>query len=139
MPFAIKQNGIVLGILTITFSALSAGFGLYLQGLCSNFVKDGQASFFQLSRITYPSLSVVFDLAISIKCFGVGVSYLIIMADLMPQIIASLGLEGFITTRVFWVLFPMYVLLYPVLICRHDIANAFIIGYLLGLSRFLNI
>ena len=110
MPFAMNQNGILLGVIAITFSALTAGFGLYLQGLCSLFVKDGHASFFQLSQITYPSLSVVFDLAIAIKCFGVGVSYLIIMADLMPQILTSLGVpEGVSTTRTFWVFVPMYV------------------------------
>ena len=35
-----------------------------------------------------PSLSIVFDLAIAVKCFGVGVSYMIVVGDLMPQIMS---------------------------------------------------
>lgn len=108
MPFAIKENGIVLGVSTILCAAVAAGFGLYLQGLCTLFVPDGHASFFQLSRITYPSLSVVFDVAIAIKCFGVGVSYLIIIGDLMPQIVTSLGSTAELTSsRTFWIFVSM--------------------------------
>ncbi|CDO55097.1 similar to Saccharomyces cerevisiae YER119C AVT6 Vacuolar aspartate and glutamate exporter [Geotrichum candidum] len=110
MPFAIKQNGIVLGVATISFSALAAGMGLYLQGLCSLFVRDGHASFFQLSQKTYPSLSVIFDLAIAIKCFGVGVSYLIILGDLMPQIANSFGITHSVAaTRSFWILISFFI------------------------------
>lgn len=110
MPFAIRQNGIVLGVVSISFSALAAGMGLYLQGLCSIFVKDGHASFFQISQKTYPSLSVIFDLAIAIKCFGVGVSYLIIIGDLMPQIANSFGITHSIAaTRSFWIFLSLLV------------------------------
>lgn len=108
MPFAIKENGIVLGVSTILFAAFAAGLGLYLQGLCAMFVKDGHASFFQLSQITYPKISVIFDLAIAIKCFGVGVSYLIIIGDLMPQIVNSLGVKSDLAaTRSFWIFISM--------------------------------
>jgi amino acid permease len=31
-------------------------------------------------------LGVFFDIAIAVKCFGVAVSYLIIIGDLMPQV-----------------------------------------------------
>jgi len=57
--------------------------------------------------ITFPQASIFFDLAISIKCFGVSVSYLIIVGDLMP--IVTLGLfpnvpfDSMLLTREFWI------------------------------------
>lgn len=111
-PFAIRQDGILLGSLLIILAGSLAGLGLYFQGLCATFVPASKASFFQVAQITYPSLSVVFDLAIAIKCFGVGVSYLIIIADLMPQISDYFGFtNNYVTSRVFWVLLAMYVLM----------------------------
>ncbi|KAI9676102.1 MAG: hypothetical protein M1817_000846 [Caeruleum heppii] len=57
--------------------------------------------------MTYPNAAVVFDAAIAIKCFGVGVSYLIIIGDLMPGVIKgfsdSAGEVAFLTDRHFWV------------------------------------
>ncbi|KAJ5742907.1 transmembrane amino acid transporter protein-domain-containing protein [Penicillium manginii] len=63
--------------------------------------------FFALSQLTYPNAAVVFDAAIAIKCFGVGVSYLIIIGDLMPGVVN--GIVGgdpafdFLVDRHFWV------------------------------------
>lgn len=86
MPFAIAQTSLFFGILLILLSGTAAALGLYFQALCSTFVPVGQSSFFSISLVTHPNLSVVFDAAIATKCFGVGVSYLIIVAQLMPQI-----------------------------------------------------
>lgn len=94
MPYAIKQDGIVLGLFVIALSAVSSSLGLYLQGKCSKYVVNGEASFFALAQLTYPQLSVVFDAAIAIKCFGVGVSYLVVVGDLMPKIAQSLVSES---------------------------------------------
>ena len=97
----------LLGIIVILWSGLTAGFGLYLQTRCARYLERGSASFFALSQITYPNAAVVFDAAIAIKCFGVGVSYLIIIGDLMPGVV--LGFSGnaggvsFLLDRQFWV------------------------------------
>lgn len=90
MPFAIRSDGIILGIFVILLSAFTSSFGLYLQGKCAKYVEPGSASFFALAQLTYPQLSVVFDLAIAVKCFGVGISYLVVIGDLMPKISLSL-------------------------------------------------
>ncbi|CAN6611065.1 vacuolar amino acid transporter 6 [Trichomonascus vanleenenianus] len=104
MPFAYRANGIVLGTAIIILAGLSAGFGLYLQGLSSTYVPRGHSSFFAIAKVTYPSLAVVFDIAIAVKCFGVGVSYIIIIGDLMPQIAESFGSSSSILLhRQFWV------------------------------------
>lgn len=111
MPFAFKSNGILLGLVVIAISGVAASLGLYLQGISSLYLPKGSnASFFSVATITYPSLAVVFDIAIAIKCFGVGVSYIIIIGDLMPQISESLHLtHEFLLKRQFWVAVAMAV------------------------------
>ncbi|MCJ1247600.1 hypothetical protein MMC30_004815 [Trapelia coarctata] len=107
MPLAMSHMGILLGVFIIIWSGLTAGFGLYLQTRCARYLDRGSASFFALSQITYPNAAVIFDAAIAIKCFGVGVSYLIIIGDLMPGVIrgftSDVGGLLFLLDRHFWV------------------------------------
>ncbi|KAK9370940.1 transmembrane amino acid transporter protein-domain-containing protein [Lipomyces kononenkoae] len=118
MPYALKNNGVFLGFLVILVSGFTAGAGLFLQYRCSRYLDRGTASFFAIAQKTYPSLAAVFDSAIAIKCFGVGVSYLIIIGDLMPQVIADFFLadnrilaETIFVSRSFWISFFMVVLI----------------------------
>ena len=107
MPLALSRMGIILGTIVILWAGLTAGFGLYLQTKCARYLDRGAASFFALSQITYPNLAVLFDAAIAIKCFGVGVSYLIIIGDLMPGVVRGFsedaGGVAFLVDRRFWV------------------------------------
>jgi hypothetical protein len=112
MPLAISHMGIALGTFVIVWSGVAAGFGLYLQSRCAQYLDRGNASFFALSQMTYPNAAVIFDAAIAIKCFGVGVSYLIIIGDLMPGVVQGfVGGEpafDFLVDRHFWVTAFMY-------------------------------
>ncbi|KAF2862120.1 glycosyltransferase family 1 protein [Piedraia hortae CBS 480.64] len=107
MPHAMSNMGVALGILVILWAALTSGFGLYLQTKCARYLERGGSSFFALSQITYPNAAILFDGAIAVKCFGVGVSYLIIIGDLMPGVAKGLGWhEGqaaYLVDRHFWV------------------------------------
>ena len=107
MPFVLSQMGIVLGIFVILWSATASGFGLYLQSRCARYLDRGASSFFAVAQLTYPNAAVVFDSAIAIKCFGVGVSYLIIIGDLMPGVIAGLSeswaADSCMVSRGFWI------------------------------------
>lgn len=87
MPHAMSNMGVTLGTAVILWAGFTSGFGLYLQTKCARYLDRGGASFFALSQITYPNAAVFFDGAIMIKCFGVGVSYLIIIGDLMPGVV----------------------------------------------------
>jgi len=124
MPLAISHMGIVLGVLVVLWSGITAGFGLYLQSRCAQYLERGSASFFALSQITYPNASVVFDAAIAIKCFGVGVSYLIIIGDLMPAVFQGfIGGEpnyDFLVDRHFWVTAFMSVIIWITRSKRQD-------------------
>jgi amino acid permease len=107
MPLAMSHFGILLGIFVIVWSGMTAAFGLYLQSRCARYLERGTASFFALSQITYPNAAVIFDAAIAIKCFGVGVSYLIIIGGLMPGVVLGFNESAaaipFLLDRHFWV------------------------------------
>jgi len=82
--------GIMPGIVTCVFSGSVAVFGLYLLSVCATKAPHRRASFFAIAQLTFPSAAVFFDAAIATKCFGVSISYLIIIKGLMPNVVASL-------------------------------------------------
>ncbi|EPT01128.1 hypothetical protein FOMPIDRAFT_1049107 [Fomitopsis schrenkii] len=89
-PLAMASAGIIPGIITCLFSGSVAGFGLYLLTLCAPKAPHRRASFFAVAELTFPKAAVFFDAAIAVKCFGVSISYLIIVKSLMPNVVASL-------------------------------------------------
>ena len=107
MPRAMSQMGMLLGTIVIIWSGITSGFGLYLQTRCAQYIERGHSSFFALSQMTYPNLAIIFDAAIAVKCFGVGVSYLIIIGDLMPGVVLGFnhgaGEVGYLVDRHFWI------------------------------------
>ena len=108
MPSAMSHFGVMLGVLLILWCGLTSAFGLYLQSRCARYLDRGTSSFFALSQITYPNAAVVFDAAIAVKCFGVGVSYMIIIGDLMPGVAEAFGSSQdsafpFLADRRFWI------------------------------------
>ncbi|KAF4447866.1 putative AVT6-involved in amino acid efflux from the vacuole [Fusarium austroafricanum] len=107
MPSVMSHMGIMLGVLLILWSGLTAAFGLYLQSRCARYLDRGTSSFFALSQITYPNAAVIFDAAIAIKCFGVGVSYMIIIGDLMPGVVlgflSNANSAPYLVDRNFWI------------------------------------
>ncbi|KAJ3076647.1 hypothetical protein HDU98_001657 [Podochytrium sp. JEL0797] len=89
MPKALASTGLGLGSLMIALSGCASAFGLTLLTHCAS--KIGRhSSFFQISKLTYPQAAIWFDLAIAVKCFGVSVSYLVIIGDLLPSVMHSL-------------------------------------------------
>src|ERR1700709_1973157 len=132
-----SHMGILLGSIVIVWSGMVAAFGLYLQTRCAKYLERGTSSFFALSQITYPNAAVVFDAAIAIKCFGVGVSYLIIIGDLMPGVVIGFnegaGAFPFLIDRHFWVTVFMYVSGFP---CTSCVLCLHLIG--LSSSHFLS-
>ncbi|KAK0612487.1 transmembrane amino acid transporter protein-domain-containing protein [Bombardia bombarda] len=107
MPLALSKFGIMLGVMLIVWCGFTSALGLYLQSRCARYIDRGSSSFFALSQITYPNAAVMFDAAIAIKCFGVGVSYMIIIGDLMPAVAEAFGSGAtglaFLADRKFWI------------------------------------
>ncbi|KAH8647428.1 transmembrane amino acid transporter protein-domain-containing protein [Tricladium varicosporioides] len=115
IPLALSHMGILLGTIVIIWSGCMAAFGLYLQTQCARYLERGTSSFFALSQLTYPNAAVVFDAAIAIKCFGVGVSYLIIIGDLMPGVVRGFNEAAdsipFLVDKHFWITVFMLVVI----------------------------
>jgi amino acid permease len=61
------------------------------------------SSFYSIAKLSLPRFTVLIDVAIASKCFGVAVSYLIVVGDLMPLVMQQFGVSGFFTTREPWV------------------------------------
>lgn len=104
MPLAYSTDGLMCGTLIILLAAATSGYGLFLQAYVSKFVPEGHATFFSVCSITYPKLSVVFDIAIAIQCFGCALSYLVLVGDLMPTIISHVPFVLQENLRIFWIM-----------------------------------
>ncbi|KAF7308221.1 Aa-trans domain-containing protein [Mycena chlorophos] len=89
-PLAMASAGILPGMLTCIFSGSVAAFGLYLLSLCAARAPHRRSSFFAVAQMTFPRAAVFFDAAIAAKCFGVSISYLIIIKGLMPNVVTAL-------------------------------------------------
>ncbi|GAW23152.1 hypothetical protein EKO27_g7551 [Xylaria grammica] len=115
MPSALSHFGMVLGVFVIIWSGFTSAFGLYLQSRCARYLDRGSSSFFALSQMTYPNAAVIFDAAIAIKCFGVGVSYMIIIGDLMPGVVEGFDSNAasiaYLMDRNFWITVFMLVII----------------------------
>ncbi|KAG1746591.1 transmembrane amino acid transporter protein-domain-containing protein [Suillus paluster] len=89
-PLAMASSGIIPGILTCIFSGCTGAFGLYLLSLTARYAPHRGSSFFAVAQLTFPQAAIFFDAAIAIKCFGVSISYLIIIKSLIPNVVESL-------------------------------------------------
>lgn len=104
MPYSYSTDGSVVGTIIILMAAITSGYGLFLQGYVSRYAPVGHATFFNICSISYPSLSVVFDTAIAVQCFGCAISYLVLVGDLMPTIVPRIPYIGEEHYRTFWIL-----------------------------------
>jgi len=113
IPYAISTIGLVNGIIAVIFFGCTSFFTLYLLTQCAKIVGGRNVSFFSISSCTYPKLSIVFDLAVAIKCFGVSISYLVIIGELLPKV--TIGLfpnipkDSVCLTNLFWITVSMFI------------------------------
>lgn len=153
IPFFYKNNGIILSIVLLSFSYLMSTTGLILQCQLSNWLptltSKRKLSFKSIGDLLFDDKSnkiVLFDIAIAIKCFGVSISYLIVIGDLMPQILKyftskiDINRSIFISFSLFCIIMPlcfikkisslkkfsMIALISVVYLCFMIIINAFV-------------
>ncbi|XBW37855.1 hypothetical protein QEN19_003431 [Hanseniaspora menglaensis] len=120
IPFFYKNNGILLAIALLSFSFMMSTVGLLLQCQLANWFyalqQKKKLSFKSIGDILFEDQKhnvVLFDIAIAIKCFGVSISYLIVIGDLMPQILhffapeLSLNRVFFIAASLFGIILPL--------------------------------
>ncbi|KAJ7887939.1 transmembrane amino acid transporter protein-domain-containing protein [Mycena leptocephala] len=124
-PLAMASAGIIPGMITCIFSGSVAVFGLYLLSLCAARAPHRRSSFFAVAQMTFPKAAVFFDAAIAAKCFGVSISYLIIIKGLMPNVVAALYHDLSSSTPPAWALSGrnwislFMIVLIPLVFLRH--------------------
>ena len=70
----------------VLFCAMTAYLGLYFLTRSATLAPHRAAAFSSLSQLTFPGLARLFDFAVALKCFGVSISYLIVIGGLMPKV-----------------------------------------------------
>jgi len=118
-PLAMASSGIIPGIFTCIFCGFVAGLGLFYLTRCATKVKPlRSASFYSVAQLAFPAASLFFDLAIAIKCFGVSISYLIIIKGLMPAATRAVwhamswgDIPGWLGNGRFWIILFMGLLI----------------------------
>lgn len=120
MPAAFANLGYVPGISFIFLAGILASFGLYLFVLSSQYI-GRRATVNGLAKITYPQMRLLFDFAIALKCFGVAVSYLIVIGDMCYGIMVGFGSNSaLLTDRRFWLALSALVLVPLAFLRRMD-------------------
>ncbi|XP_004349885.1 hypothetical protein CAOG_01365 [Capsaspora owczarzaki ATCC 30864] len=121
LPSAIRMCGVVLGPLLIFLGAIASSFGLQLLVECARRTGQVNASYFTVAKHTYPKASKLIDLAVALKCYGVAISYLIVVGDLLVAAMLSLfdvSSDSVVADRRFWIGMAMLIEL-PLSIQKH--------------------
>jgi amino acid permease len=103
LPYAFAGSGWGLGFFLIIISACFTIFSLHLLSICSLKVR-APASFYRITEASVPQLTFLVDLSVATMCFGVGVSYLIVIGGLMPAVTEFLGGSGMWLHREIWII-----------------------------------
>ncbi|GAA6036702.1 hypothetical protein JCM8097_003437 [Rhodosporidiobolus ruineniae] len=113
MAHAFSGEGLIPGIIMVLLCGGAAATGLYLLTRCAALGPHRAASFSSLSKMTYPGLARLFDFAVALKCFGVSISYLIVIGGLMPKVVHAFApslVDSILLDRRLWILASMTLL-----------------------------
>ena len=108
-PYGFGNTGWILGFILLTLCGISSALALYFLTKCASITKlqPGPVTFHSIAELAIPGYAWLIDLTIGIKCFGVGVSYLIIVGDLMPIVMHTWQVQpiSFFQSRYVWICF----------------------------------
>lgn len=102
LPYAFAKTGWILGSVLLGFSAISSIFSLHILAICAAKTKI-PASFYSVTEATIPKFTFLIDLSVVLQCFGVGISYLIVIGGLMPAVMTQFDAPSFWRNRLTWV------------------------------------
>ena len=78
--------GWVVGMVLMVLAAVGTWFGLHLLYKSQSTVGIAPSSFYIVAQAAIPQITVVIDFIIALYTFGVGIAYLIVIGDNMPQV-----------------------------------------------------
>lgn len=118
LPYAFSQTGWLVGSILLLVCAASSAFALHTLSLCAMRLNKQEkdqadesdkpqkivgATFYSVAKASLPQYTLIIDIAIALKCFGVSISYLIVVSDLMPFVASNFGATGMWIGRELWV------------------------------------
>eukprot|EP01032_Pedospumella_encystans_P012238 gene12238-14171_t len=118
LPYAFSQTGWLVGSILLLICAASSAFALHTLSLCAMRLNKQEkdqadesdkpqkivgATFYSVAKASLPQYTLIIDIAIALKCFGVSISYLIVVSDLMPFVASNFGATGMWIGRELWV------------------------------------
>jgi amino acid permease len=110
LPHAFAACGYLLGSVLLLASGGISAFALHLLSCSASTIWDREhgprtpVSFHRVAELAVPRFAWLIDLAVAIKCFGVGCSYLIVIGDLMPEAMEFLTPESeLLQSRQLWI------------------------------------
>ena len=118
MPYTFSQTGWAIGTLLMFVCGASSAFALHTLSLCAMKLNEQEedeisrsdepkkfvgATFYSVARASLPKYTLAIDIAILLKCFGVSISYLLVVSDLMPLVAENCGAKGVWLGRRLWV------------------------------------
>lgn len=102
LPYAFAASGWITGYVLIAVAGVATMFSLHLLALCATKVKS-PASFYRVTEVAFPKFTFLVDVSVVTLCFGFGVSYLIVIGGLMPDVMDQFGASKFWHNRELWV------------------------------------
>jgi len=94
LPGAFGGTGYVGGPVLIFVGAAFSAHGLVLLAKAAIMVGNYPSSFYTVARAAVPRYTVLIDLAVALKCFGVATGYLITVADCMIEALDHILVPG---------------------------------------------
>lgn len=141
LPYAFSHTGWALGSLLLVICGSLSSFALHLLAMCA--LKEKEASsFYTVAHSAMPKFTLLIDIAVAVKCFGVATSYLIVIGDLMPDVMEFFEVGGALSHRQFWV-FIGFLIVAP-LSCLHNLdslkfTSFFAIGFVVFLTILISL
>lgn len=140
LPHAFAESGYILGVFLLCLFGGFAAFALHLLACCAKTLNSPPATFYSVAQAAVPSATMLIDLAVAVKCFGVGTSFLIVVGDLIPEAVRGLfGIHDntFFGDRKFWILVIVFCIVLPLSCLRSLNALRFTATFSIGFVCFL--
>eukprot|EP00606_Chrysophyceae_sp_TOSAG23-5_P000983 GSChrysophyteH2.ASY1.ANO1.646.1 assembled CDS len=106
LPYAYSNTGWYLGSFLIiaagTSKCICSAFALHFLSECA-IKRKLPSSFYSVAEACMPRFTLLIDAAVTIKCFGVATSYLIVVGDTMPAVMEFMGAAQALRSRNFWI------------------------------------
>ena len=106
LPFAFAAAGWSLGYIFLVIAAIFTIFSLHILSLCCKKL-PAPVSFYSVANASIPKFTFLIDFSVASMCFGVALSYLIVVGGLLPEAMDTFGARPSIANRHLWIVIAL--------------------------------